>query len=208
MRTIDRFESHAWVELNGVALTDDRDVHGNMKDVFLQIVTGASASIGAPLSRVIRHPPSIGAKSVTTEFMSNCTPLLTACAKSPSRTSRARCEAGNTFDVSGSWTRGIASSDSKNATCSARPVCTPSSDPDGSVASQSWDFDDDGAFDDAKGATATWEFWTPGVYTVRHPYGTLTLSATAGERVFFTEDIGITCQGRAPGDEIRSLPFK
>jgi hypothetical protein len=35
-----------------------------------------------------------------------------------------------------------------------------------------------------------------GVYTIRHPYGTLTLSATAGERVFYTEDIGITCQGR------------
>ena len=34
-----------------------------------------------------------------------------------------------------------------------------------------------------------------GVYTVRHPYGTDTLSAVAGERVFYTEDIGITCQG-------------
>ena len=34
-----------------------------------------------------------------------------------------------------------------------------------------------------------------GTYIVQHPYGTDTFTATAGERVFYTEDIGITCQG-------------
>ena len=36
---------------------------------------------------------------------------------------------------------------------------------------------------------------TTGTYIVQHPYGTDTFTATAGERVFFTEDIGINCQG-------------
>jgi hypothetical protein len=34
-----------------------------------------------------------------------------------------------------------------------------------------------------------------GTYTIRHPYGTDTVQGVAGERVFVTEDIGITCQG-------------
>jgi hypothetical protein len=36
---------------------------------------------------------------------------------------------------------------------------------------------------------------TAGTYIVQHPYGTETFTAAAGERVFYTEDIGITCQG-------------
>jgi PKD repeat protein len=40
------------------------------------------------------------------------------------------------------------------------------SDPDGSVARIEWDLDDDGAFDDAAGARATWSFATPGAHRV------------------------------------------
>jgi len=35
-----------------------------------------------------------------------------------------------------------------------------------------------------------------GTYTIYHPYGSNTLEGVAGQRVFFTEDIGITCQGQ------------
>jgi hypothetical protein len=34
-----------------------------------------------------------------------------------------------------------------------------------------------------------------GKYTIQHPYGTDILDGVAGQRVFYTEDIGITCQG-------------
>jgi PKD repeat protein len=42
-----------------------------------------------------------------------------------------------------------------------------SSDPDGSVASTRWDLDNDGAFDDATGASATRAFPTAGAFTIR-----------------------------------------
>jgi PKD repeat protein len=42
-----------------------------------------------------------------------------------------------------------------------------SSDPDGSIASQDWDLDNDGEFDDASGSSAQWAFGTPGSKTVR-----------------------------------------
>jgi hypothetical protein len=42
-----------------------------------------------------------------------------------------------------------------------------STDPDGTVASQAWDTDNDGAFDDGTGASASKTFATPGTYTVR-----------------------------------------
>jgi PKD repeat protein len=42
-----------------------------------------------------------------------------------------------------------------------------SSDPDGVIASQQWDLDNDGAYDDATGATATKAFTRGGTYTVR-----------------------------------------
>lgn len=42
-----------------------------------------------------------------------------------------------------------------------------SSDPDGSVASQTWDLDNDGEFDDASGATASRSFAKKGTYVVR-----------------------------------------
>jgi hypothetical protein len=42
-----------------------------------------------------------------------------------------------------------------------------SSDPDGSIASQAWDLDDDGQFDDASGSTASRSFPRRGAYTVR-----------------------------------------
>jgi PKD repeat protein len=41
-----------------------------------------------------------------------------------------------------------------------------SSDPDGAIASQVWDLDNDGSFDDASGPTAARSFNTPGRYTV------------------------------------------
>jgi PKD repeat protein len=40
------------------------------------------------------------------------------------------------------------------------------SDPDGPLAQQVWDFDNDGQFDDASGPSATWSFNTLGNYTV------------------------------------------
>ncbi|MCW3022163.1 MAG: hypothetical protein JWR30_1485 [Conexibacter sp.] len=40
------------------------------------------------------------------------------------------------------------------------------SDPDGTIAKIEWDLDDDGAFDDAAGAGATWTFATPGSHIV------------------------------------------
>lgn len=42
-----------------------------------------------------------------------------------------------------------------------------SSDPDGTIASHEWDFDNDGRFDDASGVTATRSFGTAGAHTVR-----------------------------------------
>jgi hypothetical protein len=39
--------------------------------------------------------------------------------------------------------------------------------PDGTVASQAWDLDNDGSFDDGAGTTATRSFAGPGTYTVR-----------------------------------------
>jgi len=33
VRRADRFESHAWVELDGVALTDDRDANGGYVEI-------------------------------------------------------------------------------------------------------------------------------------------------------------------------------
>ena len=42
-----------------------------------------------------------------------------------------------------------------------------SSDPDGSIASQAWDLDDDGEFDDASGDTASRAFAKKGRYVVR-----------------------------------------
>ncbi len=42
-----------------------------------------------------------------------------------------------------------------------------SSDPDGTIASQAWDLDDDGAYDDGSASTATKTFATPGTHTVR-----------------------------------------
>src|SRR6185436_12115301 len=41
-----------------------------------------------------------------------------------------------------------------------------SSDPDpGATLTYAWDLDDDGAFDDAAGATASWTYQQPGTYT-------------------------------------------
>ena len=40
-----------------------------------------------------------------------------------------------------------------------------SSDPNGDALSYAWDLDDDGAFDDATGATASWTYQQPGTYT-------------------------------------------
>jgi plastocyanin len=42
-----------------------------------------------------------------------------------------------------------------------------SSDQDGRIVAQAWDLDDDGAYDDATGSTATRTFPAPGKYTVR-----------------------------------------
>ena len=41
-----------------------------------------------------------------------------------------------------------------------------STDPDGTIANQAWDLDNDGQYDDATGATATGRFATAGTYTV------------------------------------------
>jgi PKD repeat protein len=42
-----------------------------------------------------------------------------------------------------------------------------SSDPDGALASETWDLDNDGQFDDASGSTASRSFVTAGIHTVR-----------------------------------------
>jgi PKD repeat protein len=53
------------------------------------------------------------------------------------------------------------------ATGQAVTFTSTSTDPDGTVASQAWDLDNDGAFDDGTAKTASRTFATPGNYTVR-----------------------------------------
>jgi PKD repeat protein len=61
----------------------------------------------------------------------------------------------------------FSSSPAAPATADTVTFTSSSSDPDGSVASQAWDLDNDGAFDDGTAATASSTFATAGTYTVR-----------------------------------------
>jgi PKD repeat protein len=102
--------------------------------------------------------------------------------------------ASKTFAKAGTYTVGLKVTDdngasttiSKNVTVANRPpvaafssapaapltrdpvtFTSTSSDPDGTIASQAWDLDNDGAFDDGTGTTATKSFSKAGTYTVR-----------------------------------------
>ncbi len=82
--------------------------------------TTASACREAFPSRSIRQPRPEGANPVTLVFISRVAPRRAASASSPSRTSRARFEAGKSFADSGSSTSLRPTSSSKKAICSRR----------------------------------------------------------------------------------------
>ena len=79
----------------------------------------ASTASGAPPWRSTSHPPVTGLRPVTAVPGRKRAPLRAASARRPSRTSRARFEAGKSLAVSASSTSGIPSSRSKKAICSA-----------------------------------------------------------------------------------------
>src|SRR5829696_4535953 len=61
---------------------------------------------------------------------------------------------------------GFTVSPSRPVAGSAVTLTSTATDPDGTIATQSWDLDNDGQFDDATGATATWRPATAGALTV------------------------------------------
>jgi subtilisin-like proprotein convertase family protein len=61
-----------------------------------------------------------------------------------------------------------------------------SSDPDGSIASQAWDLDGDGVYDDGTDATATWTYAKRGTYVAR-----LRVVDNGGEASVATEEIAV-----------------
>jgi glucose/arabinose dehydrogenase/PKD repeat protein len=73
-----------------------------------------------------------------------------------------------------------------------------SSDPDpGATLSYAWDLDDDGAFDDATGATASWTYQAPGTYTPE-------LRVTDNLGASDTDAVTITAGNTAPTATISS----
>ncbi len=74
-----------------------------------------------------------------------------------------------------------------------------SSDPDGSIAGQAWDLDNDGEFDDASGSGTTTSFPTPGTKTVR-----LRVTDDQGASTVATKSIPVT--NRPPQASIAISP--
>jgi PKD repeat protein len=72
-----------------------------------------------------------------------------------------------------------------------------SSDPDGAVAAQAWDLDDDGQFDDGTGASATREFPRSGAYTVR-----LQVTDNAANTAVATHVVTVANSGPSAGFEL------
>ena len=73
-----------------------------------------------------------------------------------------------------------------------------SSDPDpGATLTYAWDLDDDGAFDDATGVTASWTYQTPGTYTPE-------LRVTDNLGASDTDAVTITAGNTAPTATIAS----
>ena len=82
---------------------------------------------------------------------------------------------------------------------SAVTFTSTSTDPDGTIASQAWDLDNDGAFDDGTASTASKTFATPGSYTVR-------LQVTDDNGAVATTSQSVTVSNRAPVASFGSSP--
>lgn len=78
-----------------------------------------------------------------------------------------------------------------------------SSDPDGYIAARAWDLDNDGAFDDGTGATATRTFPAAGTYTVR-----LQVTDNQGATAVATRTVTVAAapSNQAPAVTITSSP--
>ena len=72
-----------------------------------------------------------------------------------------------------------------------------SSDPEGDPLTYAWDLDDDGAFDDATGVSASWTYQTPGTYTPA-------LRVTDNQGATDTDDVTVTAGNSAPTATISS----
>jgi YD repeat-containing protein len=111
------------------------------------------------------------------------------------RTSAAGCSADANVPPAASFT---ASADPV-PTGTAITFTSTSTDSDGSVASQAWDLDDDGAFDDGTGATASRSFTKAGSYTVR-------LKATDNRGASSTASRTVSVTNRPPTAAFGSAP--
>ena len=99
------------------------------------------------------------------------------------------------------WSTGTNTPPSASINASATSVTTgtsvtftdTSSDPDGTIVSRAWDLDNDGAFDDGTGATATTSWTTAGTKTVR-----LQVTDNAGATAVATATITVTDPATTP----------
>jgi PKD repeat protein len=78
-------------------------------------------------------------------------------------------------------------------------VTSTSSDPDGSIASQAWDLDNDGEFDDGTAASRTTSFATPGTHRIR-----LSVTDNDGTTALTVKDIAVA--NRAPAASFGFAP--
>ena len=79
----------------------------------------ASAVNVRPSSHETRHRAQSGTKSLTLMSVTSSTPSRRAHSRSPSRTSRALCDAGKSFSDSASSSSGVPTSSSKKRICSS-----------------------------------------------------------------------------------------
>ena len=82
-------------------------------------MTASASSGAAPRLAIVQSISLRATDPVTTVFITSSTPLRRASASSPSRTSRARSETGNSFALSASSFSGMPTSCSKKAICSS-----------------------------------------------------------------------------------------